>query len=236
MQIPKIIWQTSAEPYEELPEYIRIMTETWKEMNPEWDYQYVTNHDAGQWILDTYGTLYKDMYDYITVPFCKADFWRYLVLKINGGLYVDIDTVCLEPIDSWIDSESQINLCTEWFEEFGKETYGQWLIACTPGNKFINSMISDMRAFIAEAKAHQIPISPSQTGPGPWTDAINEVKESGGLNLIDIGGKVHHYVGNSSWSDSSGHTMESTIWDIKKHDAKLLNVGYNSIGDEKLWA
>lgn len=235
MQIPKIIWQTSKEPFNELPDYLRTMAQTWQEINPDWEYHYVTNHDAGEWILKTYGAKYKEMYDYIDIPFCKADFWRYLVLRMYGGLYVDIDTVCLQPIESWVDLNSMMNVGEEWFPEFGETTYTQWLIATTPGNKFMNGMLTEMRIGIASMMEEGSGVTPTQTGPGPWTITLNELNDND-INIIQVPGNVHHYVGNSSWSDVSGHTMESAIWDIKNHDVKILDSGYNSIGDEKLWA
>lgn len=235
MKIPKIIWQTSKEPYDQLPDYLKIMSQTWKDMNPEWEYRYVTNHEAGLWIDEVYGSLYKKIYDYITVPFCKADFWRYLALKQFGGLYVDIDTVCLKPIETWIDEDSLMNVGIEEFPEFGMPTYTQWLIACTPGNKFMNRMIQNMRSLCLETMDRGIPISPDETGPGTWTHALNHFDDGKELNIIEVGGNVHHYVGNSSWSDMSGKTMESVIWGLDKHNVKLLNEGYNSIGKEIIW-
>lgn len=233
MQIPKIIWQTSKEPYEELPEYLRIMTQTWKDMNPEWEYRYVTNQEGGEWISQIYGSLYKSMYDYISVPFCKADYWRYLVLKMNGGLYVDIDTVCLKPIEEWVNMDAEMNVGIESFHEFNRDTYTQWLIACTPGNKYINTMIHDMRTYILQCMKDNRDVSPNETGPGPWSVALDDHEEK--PNFIEVQDNVHHYVGNSSWSDMSGKTVEHAIWGVEKHNVKLFNEGYNSIGKELIW-
>lgn len=33
----------------------------------------------------------------------KADFWRYAVMYVYGGLYADIDAISVKPIDEWLD-------------------------------------------------------------------------------------------------------------------------------------
>lgn len=37
----------------------------------------------------------------------KADFFRYLILFARGGVYTDIDTVSLKPIDEWISNNEK---------------------------------------------------------------------------------------------------------------------------------
>jgi hypothetical protein len=34
-------------------------------------------------------------------PVLRADFWRYLVLAVEGGYYADVDVTCLKPMDEW---------------------------------------------------------------------------------------------------------------------------------------
>jgi len=34
-------------------------------------------------------------------PVLRADFWRYLVLAVEGGYYADVDVACLKPMDEW---------------------------------------------------------------------------------------------------------------------------------------
>merc|ERR1711939_86269 len=35
------------------------------------------------------------------VPVMQSDFWRYAILASEGGIYSDLDTVCLKPISQW---------------------------------------------------------------------------------------------------------------------------------------
>lgn len=232
MSIPHIIWQINKEPYDQLPSYLRIMTDTWKETG--WDYSYMSNDQASEFIGAAFGSMYKTMYDYIEMPSCKSDFWRYFVLYMYGGLYVDIDTVCLQPIESWLDTSADLNVCKENFKEFGHTTYGPWLVACPPKSRFAFAMINKMSELITEAMDNQMPINPDHVGPKAWTEVLQDMIDDT-VNFIHVPDNVLHYMGNTSWSDSSGRTPESAIWGLDNYSVKFFNEGYNSVGDEITW-
>lgn len=232
MSIPKIIWQINKEPYDQLPNHIRIMTDTWKESG--WDYRYMSNQEAAEYIEKSCGLKFREMYEYIEMPSCKSDFWRYIVLYMFGGLYVDIDTVCLKPIESWINLEAELNVCEERFEEIGHTTYGPWLVATPQKSRFALKMIRKMEDFIVWAMKDQRPVTPDDVGPKAWTEAIQNMIDDS-VNLIHVPGNVHHYMGNISWSDMSGRTPENLIWGVDNYNMKFTNEGYNSVGREITW-
>ena len=43
---------------------------------------------------------------YVSLPFgvMRADVWRVAIVYIYGGLYTDLDTICLTPINQWINT------------------------------------------------------------------------------------------------------------------------------------
>ena len=43
-------------------------------------------------------------------PALKADLARYLIVHTFGGVYSDVDTLCLRPIDTWADG-NQVGAC-----------------------------------------------------------------------------------------------------------------------------
>ncbi len=65
----------------------------------------------------------------------KADWWRYLVLSQYGGVYTDLDSICMIPIRDWPLngplSEKHI-LLLDLDENQGD--FCQWTLACTPQN------------------------------------------------------------------------------------------------------
>ena len=40
----------------------------------------------------------------------KADIWRYCVIYKNGGLYTDLDTTCVIPIERWLPPDAEFTL------------------------------------------------------------------------------------------------------------------------------
>jgi mannosyltransferase OCH1-like enzyme len=100
--IPKIIWQTHNYIYEELPEYLKKVTRTWINLNPNWEYKYVNHIDRAEFVKTEDPVLYTH-YDKLA-PVIQADIWRYLVTYKYGGAYADMDSVCKVPLDYMLDT------------------------------------------------------------------------------------------------------------------------------------
>ena len=93
--IPKIIWQTHNYEYEDLPVHYKKIAQTWKNLNPDWEYRYVSYSERKE-IIKKYPTIWK--YYVAQDPVCQADIWRYIVTYENGGVYADMDSVCTKSI------------------------------------------------------------------------------------------------------------------------------------------
>lgn len=95
MTIPKIIWQTHNYEYSDLPLHFKQIAQTWKNLNPDWEYRYVS-HTEREEIIQKYPTLWK--YYPSQDGVCQADMWRYVVTYEHGGVYADMDSVCTQSI------------------------------------------------------------------------------------------------------------------------------------------
>ena len=78
-------------------------SQTWKDFNPNFTYTLFDDVDCQNFIREHFGIRIENVYKKIKFGAFRADFWRYCELYINGGVYIDIDTVCLGSIDSVID-------------------------------------------------------------------------------------------------------------------------------------
>jgi hypothetical protein len=96
----KIIWQTHQWEYDDLPELYKKTSETWKVMNPEWDYRYIPNSQIRNEI-EKISTDYKilECFDRQPSMLSKADVYREAMVYEYGGLWADMDSVCLFPLD-----------------------------------------------------------------------------------------------------------------------------------------
>lgn len=87
--IPKKIyqsWKTKS-----LPEKMGKLVERTKEMNPEYEYELWDDADCRKFLLNNFGQNYADAFDVLIPGAFKCDFWRYAVMYINGGIYMDMD-------------------------------------------------------------------------------------------------------------------------------------------------
>jgi mannosyltransferase OCH1-like enzyme len=100
--VPKIIWQTHNYLYEELPEHLKQVTQTWINLNPTWEYKYVNHIDRAEFVKTEDPVLYTH-YENLA-PITQADIWRYLVTYKYGGAYADMDSICKVPLDYMLDT------------------------------------------------------------------------------------------------------------------------------------
>jgi len=68
------------------------------QLNPKWKYFFWTEKNGRQLIKDKYQKLLK-FFDTSTLNVVKADLLRYVVLHEYGGLYADLDTLNVRPLD-----------------------------------------------------------------------------------------------------------------------------------------
>lgn len=114
----------------------------------------------------------------------KSDLLRYLVLNIEGGVYADIDTRALKPIDKWVPSylRSRIRLVAGIeFDRLGGGAwagmphyvqFGQWTFAGAPGHPVFRKLIDRAVQGVEDlAKAHGVTIQ--ELRPNKHTDVVN---------------------------------------------------------------
>jgi mannosyltransferase OCH1-like enzyme len=101
--IPKIIWQTHEKPYEDLKPFQKDVANTWKNLNPGWEYRYVESEEREQHIKDYNETLYKSYI--LSDGINQADLWRIVITYQYGGFYADMDSICRRPIDEMINEK-----------------------------------------------------------------------------------------------------------------------------------
>ncbi|WP_421855927.1 glycosyltransferase [Oricola sp.] len=106
--IPRIIHQTWHSP---------VYTgghgspESWREMNPGWEYRLWTDDDLDAFVADAFPN-YLDLFRSYPNVVQRTDMARYMLLHRFGGVYADIDTDCLASLDV-LSKESRVVFCEE---------------------------------------------------------------------------------------------------------------------------
>ncbi len=109
---PKIIhqtWKTS-----DVPEHLKLYQNSWLEINPTYQYILHTDDDIDLYVLQKAPQFYE-AYKKFKTHIERVDFVRYVLLYEMGGIYADLDEVCLKSLDPLI-AKNQIVLGYEPME------------------------------------------------------------------------------------------------------------------------
>ena len=138
LRIPRIIHQTWKR--KDIPFPLDQLPQTWKEYLPNWEYVLLTDEMNREFVCKHFPD-FLEKYDTYPCNIQRADAIRYLLLKVYGGLYVDMDFECLENIEFLLEgSDFIVGKEPDWHaKRFGFEyIICNAFMASTPDNDFIN--------------------------------------------------------------------------------------------------
>jgi mannosyltransferase OCH1-like enzyme len=125
-KIPKIIWQTMKT--NEVPAFMKSYADSWIDLNPEYEYRFCDDHDVLKFIAKDFPE-YVEGYNNLKYGASKADLWRYLTIYKYGGVYADIDCMCINSLRKWINKDSTLVTALGTNNDIC-----QWLIISVPKN------------------------------------------------------------------------------------------------------
>ena len=165
--ISKIIWQTYKEKIENIPNFIKECMLTWTTLNPTYTHAYMDDTQCSDFILQYFGEHIHKMYLNFPLAVMRADFWRYCVLYIHGGIYADVDTICKIPVDLWLNEN--YNFICSLEDNF---LINNWTFASSKGNPILKDVINTIIQKNLEPNFHDRHFVHNLTGPTIWTEAI----------------------------------------------------------------
>lgn len=136
--IPKTIWQTYETPINDLPSNAKRGIGTWKHLNQDWNHKYMSGQDREDFFRTEFGGDVFDTYIKYPLGVMKAGLWRFGILYIYGGVYADLDTECINSIDSWLDPQYDMVVDLEGDTPW----YATQVIAASKGHKFLEDAIN----------------------------------------------------------------------------------------------
>lgn len=160
MATPKIFYQTWKD--HNLPTSFSANREKWLQLlsNTDWQTPLLTDDDL-RILVETHFPQYLDDYDSFTENIERVDFAR-LVMMYLGGVYADLDTYPLKPIDRWVET-NKIVLGREPLEH-ARGIYNREVVLCNafmispPGHSF---WIDLMEFIIDHYEPHYKPVQNS---------------------------------------------------------------------------
>ncbi len=167
--IPKIIWQTYKHPYEELQPYMIEASGTWIHHNPDYEYRYMSDIDAAKFVKENFGQEWFDIFVNVPLGVMRGDIWRYMIIYKYGGVYTDLDTLCLKPISTWMKDEYDMIICPE-----NDVHLCQWTFAAAPGHPVIKSVLDCIFEGFQNPDYTEDHFVHKLTGPSVWTRGIRK--------------------------------------------------------------
>lgn len=196
---PQKIWQSWKVPASDLARADARAVTSWTELNPEYRYELLTDAAALRFVQDRFSADHPriaETYANISDPILRADLLRYLLLYSEGGVYTDVDTRALKPIDAWVppqykrDAKLVVGVEMDYLDgtagtnPFDGVKFGlcQWTVLAYPQHPLlwtvVNAVVDALHAkaaskatTIADMALTFVEVG-AVTGPGMWSDTI----------------------------------------------------------------
>lgn len=127
-----------------------------QDMNPGWRHVLHDNAEIQQHIATHFGSDVLGAYNSINPLYgaARADFFRYLLMYQDGGVYLDVKSGCSRPLDDIIEDDDEL-LLSRWDNQPGGKFEGwgahlddgvpnelqSWHIICRPGHPLMKAVI-----------------------------------------------------------------------------------------------
>jgi len=118
--IPKIIHQIWLQGEASIPAELRILYDNCKKINSDFEHIFWDEHRIRELLNNSFGPEYVALYDFYEIFAQKADFARYAILYVHGGIYLDMDTMCKKNLSSFLKHDFFTTISGDGFYEFYK--------------------------------------------------------------------------------------------------------------------
>jgi mannosyltransferase OCH1-like enzyme len=156
---------------------------SWNRFCPEYKHYFFTDAMCESFMKNVMGGDIYKAYCKLPMVVMKADLWRYCVIYMYGGIYADMDTVCLTH-PRLFRSVSSSSLLVVSPEE-GGDYLCQWVFAAPPRSPMLWEVIQEsvqrilaIRVFLGENLVHYL------TGPAVFSDGIEKYLRKCGLPTL----------------------------------------------------
>jgi mannosyltransferase OCH1-like enzyme len=192
-----------------------------KKLNPRFNYFLYDDNDCREFIKIYFRPDVLMAYDKLIPGAYKADLWRYCVLFIKGGIYLDIKYTPLNGFRFINLTESEHLV----YDIDGVNIYNA-LMVCLPGNKLLINAINTIVENVKNKFYGSSFLEP--TGPKLLSKLITEDNKSIiDLNHKELNGdnnyRIIYFNGKPILKSYNGHTNERDKNSKKRHYSHLWN-------------
>lgn len=184
--IPKNIYQLVADKNNINPAFVENIKYI-KDLNPTWNHILYDDDDMVEYIKKYYPYLLH-IYNKINPKYgaAKADFFRYILMYREGGVYLDIKSAMKIPLDQMLKPDDEYLLahwecpCQRFNVNIDEGEYQQWHIICKPRHPYLKQVIKDVihniENYDLERDGTGKPSVLKITGPITYTKSIESIR------------------------------------------------------------
>jgi len=179
--IPLKIYQTWKT--KDLPPKMKECVEKLKRTNPQFEHFLFDDNDCREFIKNHFRKEVLDTYDKLKPGAYKADLWRYCILYINGGIYLDIKVSCINNFKLIELTEKE-----HFVIDRPPNSIYNCVLCCKRGNPFLLTAINQIVENAKNNYYGETPLHPT----GPCMLGKVAMKYGYRLNL-----DMNHYIGGN---------------------------------------
>jgi mannosyltransferase OCH1-like enzyme len=160
--IPKIIWQTNYTNKVSLP-----IKAAWcwnRLLSISYQYCFHSTEDRLAFVEQNFPGKPTELYNRLTIGAAQADVWRLMVLYTHGGIYMDIDSHLVWPLNRFIEAGT-----SEIFLRYKNKAATNYFIASAPANPNIKSLLDEVLYRIETSQSNNVY---DITGPSVFQDIL----------------------------------------------------------------
>ncbi len=185
--IPKIIHQIWIQGYNKIPQNLKKLHTNCQKINSDFKFIFWDEDKIKEFISTFYNTEYLNMYNSYTVMAQKADFARYLILNIYGGVYLDMDMICKKELNTFLKYKFFITTNDIIVRNIFSNRYPNGIIGTVPKHPLFKIIFKNLKKRII--KKNNITYS---TGTNLLYDSIAEYKKNSTNDITIIEPKYLH--------------------------------------------
>jgi len=166
MTIPKVIFQTWKT--KNLHPNVELVRNKIQNNNPNYGMILYDDDDMDLFIKKNFDEKIYKAYNNLYNGAAKADFWRYCILFLRGGIYLDIDADIIKSLDELINNQDKCIITREG----NKGTFNNWILIFERNHPILKKTIEYCCHNIENKTTNDVF---NLTGPGVLTKAINDL-------------------------------------------------------------
>jgi inositol phosphorylceramide mannosyltransferase catalytic subunit len=163
--IPKVIYQTWKR---ELPDRVKGLVDWMRGLNPEYEYRFFDDAAMDAFVQE-HGPKVNERvwvaYQRLGVGAARADLWRYLLMYVWGGVYLDVDSLIVRPLREMIRGDEMGIVSREGHSGL----FVQWMLVFAPGCRYMRECVVRCVENVLEGESEDIM---EVTGPRVYSGVL----------------------------------------------------------------